>query len=189
MITCQVRRLTTKSLTRSYASHASKIGDTKVSMSNLEKEKYINYQRIEDNLQVVRRRLNRPLTLSEKVLYGHLDNPQEADIRRGASYLKLRPDRVACQDATAQMALLQFMTAGLPEVAVPTTVHCDHLIEAQIGGTKDLARAVATNKEVYDFLASCSAKYGIGFWRPGSGIIHQIIFENYAFPEIGRAHV
>jgi aconitate hydratase len=80
------------------------------------------------------------------------------------------------------MALLQFMTAGLPEVAVPTTVHCDHLIEAQIGGVKDLARAVATNKEVYDFLASCSAKYGIGFWRPGSGIIHQIIFENYAFP-------
>jgi len=186
MITCQVRRFNCKpilqSLSRSYASHASKIGDTKVSMSNLEKEKYINYQRIEDNLQVVRRRLNRPLTLSEKVLYGHLDNPQEADIRRGASYLKLRPDRVACQDATAQMALLQFMTAGLPEVAVPTTVHCDHLIEAQIGGAKDLARAVATNKEVYDFLASCSAKYGIGFWRPGSGIIHQIIFENYAFP-------
>ncbi|PLW25484.1 hypothetical protein PCANC_26070 [Puccinia coronata f. sp. avenae] len=186
MITCQVRRVASKpiaqSLSRCYASHASKIGDTKVSMSNLEKEKYINYQRIEDNLQVVRRRLNRPLTLSEKVLYGHLDNPQEADIRRGASYLKLRPDRVACQDATAQMALLQFMTAGLPEVAVPTTVHCDHLIEAQIGGVKDLARAVATNKEVYDFLASCSAKYGIGFWRPGSGIIHQIIFENYAFP-------
>lgn len=187
MITSQLRRLASKppvlqSLSRSYASHASKIGDTKVSMSNLEKHKYINYQRIEDNLQVVRQRLNRPLTLSEKVLYGHLDNPHDADIRRGASYLKLRPDRVACQDATAQMALLQFMTAGLPEVAVPTTVHCDHLIEAQIGGTKDLARAVQTNKEVYDFLASCSAKYNIGFWRPGSGIIHQIIFENYAFP-------
>lgn len=90
--------------------------------------------------------------------------------------------RVACQDATAQMALLQFMTAGLPTVAVPTTVHCDHLIEAQVGGPKDLARAIATNKEVYDFLATCTAKYGIGFWQPGSGIIHQIILEHYAFP-------
>lgn len=169
-------------LARSYASHAARIGDTKVSMSNFEQDKYINYQRIEDNLQVVRKRLNRPLTLSEKVLYGHLDNPHEADIRRGASYLKLRPDRVACQDATAQMALLQFMTAGLPTVAVPTTVHCDHLIEAQVGGPKDLARAINTNKEVYDFLATCTAKYGIGFWQPGSGIIHQIILENYAFP-------
>jgi aconitate hydratase len=101
---------------------------------------------------------------------------------RGTSYLRLRPDRVACQDATAQMALLQFMSAGLPTVAVPTTVHCDHLIEAQLGGVKDLARANDQNKEVYDFLSTSSAKYGIGFWRPGSGIIHQIILENYAFP-------
>jgi aconitate hydratase len=101
---------------------------------------------------------------------------------RGESYLRLRPDRVACQDATAQMALLQFMSAGLPTVAVPTTVHCDHLIEAQLGGVKDLARANDQNKEVYDFLSTSSAKYGIGFWRPGSGIIHQIILENYAFP-------
>ncbi|KAH9811876.1 mitochondrial aconitate hydratase [Melampsora americana] len=169
-------------LARSYASHATRIGDTKVSMSNFEQDKFINYQRIEDNLQVVRKRLNRPLTLSEKVLYGHLDNPHDADIRRGASYLKLRPDRVACQDATAQMALLQFMSAGLPTVAVPTTVHCDHLIEAQTGGPKDLARAININKEVYDFLATATAKYGIGFWQPGSGIIHQIILENYAFP-------
>lgn len=98
------------------------------------------------------------------------------------SYLKLRPDRVACQDATAQMAILQFMSAGLPSVAVPTTVHCDHLIEAQVGGPKDLAKANDINKEVYDFLSSSSAKYDIGFWKPGSGIIHQIVLENYAFP-------
>lgn len=120
--------------------------------------------------------------MSEKVVYGHLDDAENQDIVRGKSYLKLRPDRVACQDATAQMALLQFMSAGLPTVAVPTTVHCDHLIQAQVGGAKDLARAIDINKEVYDFLASASAKYGIGFWRPGSGIIHQIILENYAFP-------
>merc|ERR1711939_404128 len=169
-------------VSRGYASAASRIGDAKVSMSPLEQDKFINYQRIEDNLAVVRQRLNRPLTLSEKVLYGHLDNPHDADIRRGASYLKLRPDRVACQDATAQMALLQFMTAGLPTVAVPTTVHCDHLIEAQVGGVADLKRANEINKEVYDFLATATAKYGIGFWKPGSGIIHQIILENYAFP-------
>ncbi|CAJ0760264.1 262_t:CDS:2 [Entrophospora sp. SA101] len=126
--------------------------------------------------------LNRPLTLSEKVLYGHLDDPHGQEIIRGQSYLKLRPDRVACQDATAQMALLQFMSAGIPEVAVPTTVHCDHLIEAQVGGVKDLERAISINAEVYDFLSSATAKYDIGFWKPGSGIIHQIILENYAFP-------
>ncbi|KAG0181604.1 Aconitate hydratase mitochondrial [Apophysomyces sp. BC1034] len=154
----------------------------KVAMSNLEKDQYINYQRIEDNLAIVRKRLNRPLTMSEKVVYGHLDDPENQDIERGKSYLKLRPDRVACQDATAQMALLQFMSAGLPSVAVPTTVHCDHLIQAQVGGVKDLARAIDLNKEVYDFLATSSAKYNIGFWRPGSGIIHQIVLENYAFP-------
>src|SRR5689334_10540989 len=117
-------------------------------------------------------RLNKPLTLAEKIVYSHLDDPHGQDIERGKSYLKLRPDRVALQDATAQMALLQFMSAGMPEVAVPTTVHCDHLIEAQIGGEKDLARAKDINKEVYDFLATTTAKYNIGFWRPGSGIIH-----------------
>jgi aconitate hydratase len=111
-----------------------------------------------------------------------LDDPHGQDIERGVSYLKLRPDRVACQDATAQMAILQFMSAGMPSVANPTTVHCDHLIEAQIGGAKDLERAVGINKEVYDFLASACAKYNIGFWKPGSGIIHQILLENYAFP-------
>ena len=122
------------------------------------------------------------MTLSEKVVYGHLDDAVNQDIVRGDSYLKLRPDRVACQDATAQMALLQFMSAGLPSVAVPTTVHCDHLIQAQKSGVPDLARAIDLNKEVYDFLATASAKYNIGFWKPGSGIIHQIILENYAFP-------
>lgn len=151
-------------------------------MSLLEPNAYINYQRIEDNLAVVRSRLNRPLTLSEKILYGHLDDPAHQDITRGTSYLKLRPDRVACQDATAQMAILQFMSAGMDTAAVPTTVHCDHLIEAQIGGAKDLKRAIDINKEVYDFLATATAKYGLGFWKPGSGIIHQIILENYAFP-------
>ncbi|KAG0635255.1 aconitate hydratase [Tuber brumale] len=135
-----------------------------------------------ENLAIVRSRLNRPLTYAEKILYSHLDDPHGQDIERGNSYLKLRPDRVACQDATAQMAILQFMSAGMPSVATPSTVHCDHLIEAQVGGAKDLARAEAINKEVYDFLSSSCAKYNIGFWRPGSGIIHQILLENYAFP-------
>jgi len=175
-------RTRVRTLARGMATAAPRIGDRKVQMSPLEKGNYINYQRIEDNLAIVRQRLNRPLTLSEKILYGHLDDPANQDITRGVSYLKLRPDRVACQDATAQMALLQFMSAGMPTTAVPTTVHCDHLIEAQIGGAKDLARAININKEVYDFLATASAKYGIGFWKPGSGIIHQIILENYAFP-------
>jgi aconitate hydratase len=131
-----------------------------------------------ENLAIVRSRLNRPLTYGEKILYSHLDDPHGQDLERGVSYLKLRPDRVACQDATAQMAILQFMSAGMPSVATPTTVHCDHLIEAQVGGEKDLSRAKDINKEVYDFLSSACAKYNIGFWRPGSGIIHQIILEN-----------
>ncbi|CAG8505661.1 3885_t:CDS:2 [Ambispora gerdemannii] len=126
--------------------------------------------------------LGHPLTLSEKIVYGHLDDPVNQEIIRGKSYLNLRPDRVACQDATAQMVLLQFISAGIPKVAVPMSVHCDHLIEAQVGGDKDLARDKDVNKEVYDFMATGSAKYDIGFWRPGSGIIHQIILENYAFP-------
>ncbi|KAB8204296.1 aconitate hydratase mitochondrial [Aspergillus parasiticus SU-1] len=156
--------------------------DKKVEMSNVEKGNYINYKKMSENLEIVRKRLSRPLTYAEKILYSHLDNPHEQDIERGVSYLKLRPDRVACQDATAQMAILQFMSAGMPSVATPTTVHCDHLIEAQVGGEKDLARANEINKEVYDFLASATAKYNIGFWKPGSGIIHQIVLENYAFP-------
>ncbi|XP_066258390.1 probable aconitate hydratase, mitochondrial [Euwallacea similis] len=140
------------------------------------------YDKLVKNLEVVKKRLNRPLTLSEKVLYSHLDQPDSQEIERGKSYLRLRPDRVAMQDATAQMAMLQFISSGLKRVAVPSTIHCDHLIEAQIGGVKDLARAKDLNKEVYDFLSSAGNKYGVGFWKPGSGIIHQIILENYAFP-------
>jgi aconitate hydratase len=127
--------------------------------------------------------LNRPLTLTEKILYSHLHSSQKLeDFQRGKSYVDFAPDRVAMQDATAQMALLQFMQAGRPKVAVPSTVHCDHLITAKEGGKTDLATANSGNKEVYDFLASVSNKYGIGFWKPGAGIIHQIVLENYAFP-------
>ncbi|XP_065202085.1 probable aconitate hydratase, mitochondrial [Planococcus citri] len=140
------------------------------------------YEKLEKILKAVRDKLKRPLTLSEKVLYSHLDNPHEQDVTRGVSYLRLRPDRVAMQDATAQMAMLQFISSGLPRVAVPSTIHCDHLIQAQVGGDKDLERAKNINKEVYDFLQTAGAKYGVGFWKPGSGIIHQIILENYAFP-------
>ncbi|XP_044717609.1 aconitase family (aconitate hydratase) domain-containing protein [Hirsutella rhossiliensis] len=156
--------------------------DRKVRQNNWEDRNFINYKKMSENLAIVRSRLNRPLTYAEKILYSHLDDPHGQDIERGKSYLKLRPDRVACQDATAQMAILQFMSAGMDSVANPTTVHCDHLIEAQVGGAKDLDRAISINKEVYDFLSSACAKYNIGFWRPGSGIIHQIILENYAFP-------
>ncbi|CAM1503754.1 Fc.00g013450.m01.CDS01 [Cosmosporella sp. VM-42] len=156
--------------------------DQKVRQNNWEENNFINYKKMSENLDIVRARLSRPLTYAEKILYSHLDDPHGQDIQRGTSYLKLRPDRVACQDATAQMAILQFMSAGMDSVANPTTVHCDHLIEAQVGGAKDLARAVDINKEVYDFLASACAKYNIGFWRPGSGIIHQILLENYVFP-------
>jgi aconitate hydratase len=117
-------------------------------------------------------------------LYSHLSEPESQEIVRDQSYLKLHPDRVAMQDATAQMAMLQFISSGLPKVQVPSTIHCDHLIEAQLGGDKDLARAKDINKEVYNFLATAGAKYGVGFWKPGSGIIHQIILENYAFPGV-----
>lgn len=153
-----------------------------VKQNNWEEGNFINYKKMSENLSIVRSRLNRPLTYAEKILYSHLDDPEGQDITRGSSYLKLRPDRVACQDATAQMAILQFMSAGMPSVANPSTVHCDHLIEAQIGGEKDLDRAVSINEEVYNFLSSACAKYNIGFWKPGSGIIHQILLENYAFP-------
>nr|QHB15580.1 mitochondrial putative aconitate hydratase [Bemisia tabaci] len=154
----------------------------KVAMSKFDTETYLPYEKLESNINIVKKRLNRPLTLSEKVLYSHLDDPKGQEIERGTSYLRLRPDRVAMQDATAQMAMLQFISSGLPQVAVPSTIHCDHLIEAQIGGEQDLARAKSQNEEVYNFLKSAGAKYGVGFWHPGSGIIHQIILENYAFP-------
>ncbi|NDH19635.1 MAG: aconitate hydratase, partial [Actinobacteria bacterium] len=140
------------------------------------------YATLPERVAIGRRRLERPLTLAEKILINHLDDPEGQDLGRGESYADLRPDRVAMQDATAQMALLQFMTAGLDEAAVPSTVHCDHLIQAKVGAAIDLGVAVDTNREVYDFLRSVSARYRIGFWGPGSGIIHQVVLENYAFP-------
>jgi len=129
-----------------------------------------------------RRRLGRPLTFAEKVLIAHADDPETVGLERAVDYGDYRPDRVAMQDATAQMALLQFTLAGLPTVAVPSTVHCDHLIQARVGADADMRNALDVNSEVYDFLSSVSAKYGIGFWKPGSGIIHQVVLEQYAFP-------
>ncbi len=138
------------------------------------------YKEFNARLDVVRQHITRPLTLTEKILYAHCDEIREYE--RGSSYVLFHPDRVAMQDATAQMALLQFMQAGKSRVAVPSTVHCDHLILAQQGAKEDLAAALNVNKEVYDFLESASNKYGIGFWKPGAGIIHQVVLENYAFP-------
>jgi aconitate hydratase len=140
------------------------------------------YATLPERVAIGRSRLGRPLTLTEKILINHLCDPANQELERGVSYADFNPDRVAMQDATAQMALLQFTTAGLPEVAAPSTVHCDHLIQAKVGATIDLGVAIDTNAEVYDFLRSVSAKYGIGFWGPGSGIIHQVVLENYAFP-------
>jgi len=148
----------------------------------MEPDQFIQYEKLKKNIDIVKNRLQRPLTLSEKIVYGHLDDPHNQVIERGVSYLNLRPDRVAMQDATAQMAMLQFISSGLPKVAVPSTIHCDHLIQAQVGGEADLARAKDMNAEVYNFLQSAGAKYGVGFWKPGSGIIHQILLENYVFP-------
>jgi len=141
-----------------------------------------SYGRIAENLDIVRERLGRPLTYAEKVLLGHLSDARAQELGPGESYLLLRPDRIAMQDATAQMALLQFMQAGRDGTAVPTTVHCDHLIQAYKGAADDMEAAKTTNGEVYDFLRSCSGRYGIGFWGPGAGIIHQVVLENYAFP-------
>ncbi|MEY2765862.1 MAG: aconitase, partial [Actinomycetota bacterium] len=140
------------------------------------------YKTLPGNVAVARERLGRPLSLTEKILFNHLVDPRGQAVERGRSYADFHPDRVAMQDATAQMALLQFMTAGLPTTAVPSTVHCDHLIMAKVGARIDMGVAIDTNKEVYDFLRSVSAKYGIGFWGPGSGIIHQVVLEHYAFP-------
>ncbi|KAI4592477.1 Aconitate hydratase mitochondrial [Pestalotiopsis sp. 9143b] len=176
------RVMASMSLRRSMATVTDSPLDRKVKQNSWEEGTFVNYKKMSENLDIVRSRLNRPLTFAEKILYSHLDDPHGQDIERGVSYLKLRPDRVACQDATAQMAILQFMSAGMPSVANPTTVHCDHLIEAQVGGEQDLTRAININKEVYDFLSSACAKYNIGFWKPGSGIIHQILLENYCFP-------
>ncbi len=141
------------------------------------------YANMASRIEVARDVLGKPLTLTEKILYSHLDEGKASRAyARGESYVDFNPDRVAMQDATAQMALLQFMQAGRDKVAVPSTVHCDHLIQAKLGAAIDLRTANDTNKEVYDFLASVSNKYGIGFWKPGAGIIHQVVLENYAFP-------
>ena len=149
--------------------------------ANIEMIKKV-YSKYRENLSNARSVLNRPLTYAEKILYTHLwDNPTK-ELAGGKDYSELSPDRVAMQDATAQMALLQFMSAGKKTTAVPSTVHCDHLIQAQVGAKDDLLRATKENKEVYDFLESISQKFGIGFWKPGAGIIHQVVLENYAFP-------
>jgi aconitate hydratase len=140
------------------------------------------YSELPSKIAAARKLTNKPLTLSEKILYSHLYAPTSKAYERGKDYVDFAPDRVAMQDATAQMALLQFMTCGRSKVAVPSTVHCDHLIQAKVGATEDLKIALDVNKEVYDFLASISNKYGIGFWKPGAGIIHQVVLENYAFP-------
>ncbi|MHA7831220.1 MAG: aconitate hydratase [Flagellimonas sp.] len=141
------------------------------------------YASIGERVEKARELVGKPLTLSEKILYSHLwDGKTEKAYVRGKDYVDFAPDRIACQDATAQMALLQFMQAGKDKVAVPTTVHCDHLIQAKDGAASDLKHANETSKEVFDFLGSVSNKYGIGFWKPGAGIIHQVVLENYAFP-------
>src|ERR1041385_1626254 len=141
------------------------------------------YAELPDRIAAARIALGHPLTLTEKILYSHLSTGVEMkNYHRGKAYVDFSPDRVAMQDATAQMALLQFMQAGRPKVAVPSTVHCDHLITAKKGAKDDLHVATTESKEVFDFLGSVSNKYGIGFWKPGAGIIHQVVLENYAFP-------
>ena len=140
------------------------------------------YETIARNLEVVRRRLKRPLTLSEKVLLGHLDDPENQELIPGKSYLQLRPDRVVFQDVLGQTGMLQFMQTGRPHVAVPTSIHCDHLIQARREAASDLKESLSENTEVYDFLRSAAAKFGAGFWAPGAGIIHQVVLEQYAFP-------
>ena len=140
------------------------------------------YAKMPGVIEKARKKFGRPLTLTEKILVSHADNFDTQIWERGKAILALRPDRVAMQDATAQMAILQFMQAGKKKVAVPSTIHCDHLIRAEIGSEKDLLRAMDENREVYNFLASSAKKYGIGFWKPGAGIIHQVVLENYAFP-------
>jgi aconitate hydratase len=140
------------------------------------------YRAMSQRLAQAKKRLGRPLTLAEKLIYSHLDDPARADLLRGKSYLNLRPDRVTMQDATAQMAILQFLTTGKGRTAVPTTVHCDHLIAAQTGAMADLHEATTANKEIYEFLRAACSKTGMGFWRPGAGIIHQVVLEQYAFP-------
>ena len=138
------------------------------------------YKNLDSVIKKIRIKIDKPLTLTEKILYSHVEQLQE--FSRGEDYANFFPDRVAMQDATAQMALLQFMMAGKDKTAVPTSVHADHLIQAKINSEVDLKNALDINSEVFDFLSSVSKKYGIGFWKPGAGIIHQVVLENYAFP-------
>ena len=141
------------------------------------------YQSLPRRMGEVRKAAGRPLTLTEKILFNHLsDRSQAAAMKRKSDYALFSPDRIAMQDATAQMALLQFMVTGKDQSEVPASVHCDHLITGRLGVEEDLKTALGANKEVYDFLSSVSAKYNIGFWEPGAGIIHQVVLENYAFP-------
>ena len=140
------------------------------------------YSALVRKLSIIRRRMGRPMTFADKILLSHLDDPENQELEAGQSYLMLRPDRVAHQDVTGQMAILQFIQAGRKRVAVPTTIHCDHLIQARVEGRSDTSEALVENSEVYDFLESASRKYGMGFWKPGAGIIHQVVLENYAFP-------
>src|ERR671937_1846566 len=140
------------------------------------------YARMDRTLTVVRKHLGRPLGLADKVLLSHLDDPSTADLERGKSYILLRPDRVILQDVLGQTAMLQFMQTRRTRTAGPTTIHCDHLIQARLEGDSDLRASLAENQEVYDFLRTAAAKYGVGFWGPGAGIIHQVALEQYAFP-------
>ena len=140
------------------------------------------YKKLQNNILEFRKIVNRPITLSEKIIIGHLTDIVQEEPRPGESYIFLQPDRVALQDVTGQMTILQFMQANLKRVEIPTTVHCDHLIQARIEGESDTRAAIYENNEVYNFLESASRKYGIGFWKPGAGIIHQVVLENYSFP-------
>ncbi|MCB0418560.1 MAG: aconitate hydratase, partial [Bdellovibrionales bacterium] len=140
------------------------------------------YKKMEERIALVKKRVNRPYTLAEKILFGHLHDPATQELKAGESILQLHPDRVAMQDATAQMAMLQFLCTGKSQTAVPTTVHCDHLIRAHVGASDDMKTALDENREVYEFLRSASSRCGIGFWEPGAGIIHQVVLEKYAFP-------
>ncbi|KUJ12402.1 aconitase [Mollisia scopiformis] len=167
---------------RSLATVSSRTPASKIPLSRYDPDSFIDYQSLDTNINAIRDSLRRPLTYAEKVLYSHIDNADEADIRRGNSYVKLRPTRVALQDATGSMALIQFMSASIDTVAVPTSVHCDHQVVAKEGRDTDVATSNQVNGEVYDFLKSVCAKYSAGFWKPGAGIIHQTVLENYAYP-------
>jgi len=145
------------------------------------------YEKLKKNISLYKKVVNRPITISEKILIGHLANYKDIESANDyliptKSYVLLKPDRVALQDVTGQMTILQFSQAGLKQTSVPTTVHCDHLIQARVGSEPDTKAALYENNEVYQFLESASRKYGIGFWKPGAGIIHQVVLENYAFP-------